>query len=121
LAVALVAGLLLVQSALTQTARPAAASAPAAGQFAPGAAPADCVPGAAWETVAAPDGGSYANNLYGVTALTANDAWAVGEQYSSSYGSYVPMIEHWNGSTWAVATASPYGISLRGASGVATN
>ena len=44
-----------------------------------------------------PNPGSY-NRLYDVTAVSANDVWAVGE-YASG-GVSQTLIEHWNGSTW---------------------
>jgi hypothetical protein len=83
------------------------------------ATPTPCGTGGGWQVVPAPDGGSYTNNLYSVAALAANDVWAVGEQYSYSFGSYVPMIEHWNGSAWSVVPASQYGVSLRGVAAIA--
>ncbi|HUS14308.1 MAG TPA: S-layer homology domain-containing protein, partial [Chloroflexia bacterium] len=59
--------------------------------------------------------------LYGVTAVAANDAWAVGEQYDSGLSSNVALMEHWNGSTWSVVPDSPYGLSLRGVAAFAAN
>ncbi|HUS13501.1 MAG TPA: hypothetical protein VM536_00605, partial [Chloroflexia bacterium] len=80
-----------------------------------------CVPQGAWSVVPAPDAGSYANGLYGVAAVSPNDAWAVGEQYYSAYSSYIPLVEHWNGSAWAVVQASQYGVSLRSVAALAAN
>lgn len=42
-------------------------------------------------------------DLQDVAAVTATDDWAVGQYYSFSGGYYLPLIEHWNGSTWSVA------------------
>jgi hypothetical protein len=80
-----------------------------------------CGPTAGWSRVPAPDGGSYSNALYGVAAISSNDAWAVGEQYSSGLSSYVPMIEHWNGAAWSVVQASQYGISLRAVTAISSD
>jgi hypothetical protein len=38
-----------------------------------------------------------------VAALSANDVWAVG--YFSGQG-YRTLVEHWNGSSWSVATSA---------------
>lgn len=65
--------------------------------------------GTTWSIVASPSPGtpsacgaqSYAGNyLYGVAAVSANDAWAVGEICPNGFGR--TLIEHWNGSKWTV-------------------
>jgi hypothetical protein len=53
--------------------------------------------------VTSPSPSSTANDLYAVSATSANDVWAVGYQNGSSNQ---PLIEHWNGSAWSVV-ASP--------------
>lgn len=52
--------------------------------------------GANWTQVASPNVLGGANQLFGITALSANDIWAVG----SAGG--VPLALHWNGSIWSV-------------------
>lgn len=52
--------------------------------------------GAAWTQVASPNIAGGANQLFGITAISANDIWAVG----SAGGA--PLALHWNGSTWSV-------------------
>jgi hypothetical protein len=79
-----------------------------------------CGPGG-WSVVPAPDGGSYSNALYGVASISPNDVWAVGEQYESAYSSYVPLVEHWNGSAWSVVQSSQYGVTLRGVTAISAN
>src|SRR2546427_8626105 len=51
----------------------------------------------AWATVPAATPGD-ASRLLGVTALSADDAWAVGswDQGAEDHG----LIEHWNGQAW---------------------
>ncbi len=55
--------------------------------------------GVAWTQVPTPlisvDGG---NEFYGVSALAANDVWAVGTD--TSYYRYHTLIEHWDGTAW---------------------
>lgn len=50
-----------------------------------------------WNTVASPPVGSE-GNLTAVTALSATDAWAVG-QYEGPDSLQRTLIEHWNGSS----------------------
>lgn len=58
--------------------------------------------GKQWSVVASPNPGPGNNKLYGVTAISANDAWAVGYSYNSPVQT---LIEHWNGSAWSVITS----------------
>lgn len=52
--------------------------------------------GSAWSQVASPNIPGGANQLFGITAIAANDIWAVG----SAAGA--PLAMHWNGSAWNV-------------------
>jgi hypothetical protein len=56
--------------------------------------------GTTWSTVATPAPAASDQQLKGVSAVSATDAWAVGNSNSG------PLILHWNGSKWA-ATPSP--------------
>ncbi|HLJ33483.1 MAG TPA: hypothetical protein VKU38_07530, partial [Ktedonobacteraceae bacterium] len=48
--------------------------------------------------------------LYGVAALSATDAWAVGNYYQGNQMPNAALIEHWNGSAWSqVPAAYPSG------------
>jgi len=45
-----------------------------------------------------------------VTAVSANDIWAVGDYYSnSSSGPFQTLIEHWNGTSWQVVSSPNLG------------
>jgi hypothetical protein len=68
----------------------------------PGATQVEQWNGAQWALVSSPSPGTLANALNGVTALAANDVWAVG---GSAGGT---LAEHWNGAGWSV-TPSPNG------------
>src|SRR5207302_5459658 len=57
--------------------------------------------GSTWSVVTSPNPGSIYNTLYGVTTVSATDAWAVGF-YVNTTGVTQTLIEHWNGSTWQV-------------------
>src|SRR5258708_35981555 len=64
--------------------------------------------GTAWSKVRRPSPGSGANYLYGVSAVSRSDAWAVGS-YSSSLnpGAYDTLILHWNGTAWTQVKSPP--------------
>jgi Lactonase, 7-bladed beta-propeller len=54
--------------------------------------------GAAWTQISSPNVSGGANQLFGVTAISASDVWAVGSV------SGAPLALHWNGSAWSVAS-----------------
>jgi hypothetical protein len=63
--------------------------------------------GTRWSTVASPNATQFYNELYGVSASSATDAWAVG------YANTRPEVNgwpsktvalHWNGTAWSLAT-----------------
>jgi len=65
--------------------------------------------GQQWSVIA---GGTIGNNdgkLKAVTALAANNIWAVGSIVGpqTKYGQ--GLIEHWNGVQWSVSSSAPYG------------
>lgn len=66
--------------------------------------------GSNWSVVSSPNPGSSNNLLYGVTALSANNVWAVG-QFLNSEGPSRALIEHWNGSQWSVVPSPTSGPS----------
>ncbi|HZU66636.1 MAG TPA: hypothetical protein VFA09_05095 [Ktedonobacteraceae bacterium] len=55
--------------------------------------------GLQWSLVSSPNVGSANNYLYGISADSANDIWAVG--YDST-GYTQSIIEHWDGSQWSL-------------------
>jgi len=65
--------------------------------------------GRAWKQVPSPTpAGSTQGELLGVSAISANDIWAVGS-YDLPTGAY-SLIEHWNGTAWSeVPSPSPGG------------
>src|SRR5579872_226968 len=56
-----------------------------------------------WSVVTSPNVGSGQNYLYGVTAITPNDVWAVGTSQSAT------LTEHWNGTQWSVVNSPSIG------------
>ena len=67
--------------------------------------------GTSWTQVASPSpAGTVENNyLYGVTATSAGNAWAIGAYLNTFNGStWDTLIEHWNGKNWQqVASPNP--------------
>jgi len=64
--------------------------------------------GTAWQQVSSPSPGGPGSNdeLFGVTATSANDAWAVGNVEAPT-GNETSLILHWNGLQWT-RKASPH-------------
>lgn len=66
--------------------------------------------GSRWESVPTPFVGNRINRLYGVSARTADDAWAVG-MWRSTTTTFHILIVHWNGVTWGLSSAPDPGIN----------
>ncbi|HEY6541346.1 MAG TPA: hypothetical protein VIZ18_10430 [Ktedonobacteraceae bacterium] len=67
--------------------------------------------GTNWQIVTSPSPGSFYNILYGVTAISASNVWAVGFDAGNS-GATQTLVEHWNGTSWsAVTSPSPASIN----------
>jgi hypothetical protein len=71
--------------------------------------------GAAWSTVTLPDPDpsdpGLQQQLYGVSADSASDVWAVGTHLvlTSTGDTFVPWSVHWNGSAWSVVSSPDKG------------
>jgi hypothetical protein len=61
--------------------------------------------GTQWRTVRNPAAAQPGAELNTVTAISATDIWAAGEQAGHASGSVVPLIEHWDGTQWRVTPA----------------
>lgn len=57
--------------------------------------------GTMWRVVGSPNPAGSANTLYAVSALSKNDAWAVGSQQVSNSPSQ-NLILYWNGTAWNI-------------------
>jgi hypothetical protein len=66
--------------------------------------------GRTWTAEKSPDPGGSSNDnaLYGVAAISATNAWAVGDYYNAPPDDRA-LIEHWNGKTWTAQTSPAYG------------
>lgn len=57
--------------------------------------------GTNWSIVPSPDPAATQAQIVGLSAVSANDVWAVGGLRAVP-GPYRTLIKHWNGSTWSV-------------------
>jgi hypothetical protein len=63
--------------------------------------------GAKWSIANTPNPGSVRDMLFGASAVSASDVWAVGNQEGAD-GIFETLAEHWNGRSWsAVRTPDP--------------
>lgn len=63
--------------------------------------------GTAWSVIPSPNVASSSSTLFGVSAISASNIWAVGFSFSSG-NPQKTLVEHWNGSKWKiVARPSP--------------
>ncbi len=75
--------------------------------------------GTSWKVVSSPNLGASFDYLQGITAVSANNVWAVGI-YSDGAVTIIALVEHWNGASWSVVSApSPdAGDSLYGVTNI---
>lgn len=64
--------------------------------------------GTQWNVVPSPNqpGADTPNYLYGVTAISANDAWAVGDYAPNGTGTFYTLTLHWDGTQWSIIPSS---------------
>src|SRR6266702_604354 len=75
--------------------------------------------GKRWAVVPSPDASMQSNLLDGVTAISATDAWAVGDFLNAS-GVFQTLTEQWDGTSWTVVPSpSPAGTLANPLFGVA--
>jgi hypothetical protein len=77
--------------------------------------------GTQWSIVPSPPAGSVPL-LYGVSAISANDVWAVG--WTGGQSGPITLTMHWNGSAWSVVASPNPSASdnfLHGVTALATN
>src|SRR5258708_6648103 len=58
--------------------------------------------GTAWSVVPSPNPSTQGDNLTGVAALSATNAWAVGFFENNAQSALQPIILHWNGTAWSL-------------------
>lgn len=78
---------------------------------------------AGWHVVPSPSVGMVGSQLSGISAVNANDIWAVGYDYTNVYSNRT-LAEHWNGSTWQVVPSPNVGNDvnfLYGVSAISAN
>ena len=74
--------------------------------------------GSRWSPVASPNPGQDTTILYGVTAVSANNSWAVGSYFNKNEER--TLVEHWDGMRWSVIRSpNPGGSDVDALMGVA--
>jgi hypothetical protein len=63
--------------------------------------------GSSWSIVPSPKPSSQPALLKGVAAISANDVWVAGTFTSNDQTAVLPLIEHWNGSSWSIVPKIP--------------
>ncbi|MEP7060307.1 MAG: hypothetical protein ABI828_06205 [Actinomycetota bacterium] len=66
--------------------------------------------------VPSPNVGTHASDLFGVTAISTNDVWAVG-RWGRLNGAGHALVEHWDGSTWSTVPVGLRNTILTSVSG----
>ncbi len=61
--------------------------------------------GTQWTVVPGADVAGFNDFLTDISAIAANDIWAVGASQSKNYQSSQTLIEHWNGTKWNIVTS----------------
>lgn len=68
--------------------------------------------GSAWQNVPVPSVGNGSARLFAIEGETANDVWAVGEAGCTNYSNCIqigPLVLHWEGTQWRLASAPTLG------------
>ena len=79
--------------------------------------------GTQWSVVSSPNPSAFRNVLNGVTAISTNDVWAVGE-FNNASGFFQTLTLHWNGKKWKVVASPNVGTNdnvLNGVTAVSTS
>ncbi len=77
--------------------------------------------GTTWSEVASPSPGAATNALFGVSALTPTDAWAVSESLATRPGVLRTVVLRWNGKDWTrVPSPNPNSSGVNNLAGVST-
>jgi hypothetical protein len=61
--------------------------------------------GTTWSLTTTPDPGAFGSALESITALSASDIWAVGQNQRSATGPVSTLTEQFNGTSWSVVTS----------------
>src|SRR5216684_2673823 len=73
--------------------------------------------GTTWSVVTSPNVASSGNDLVSVSAVSANNIWAVGNSFNNNTNSGKTLIEHWNGIRWSIVSSPSVGSFLNDLTG----
>jgi hypothetical protein len=77
-----------------------------------------------WTLVSCPSVPGVGQGLFGVTAISSSDAWAVGDVYNQTAGDQQTQVQHWDGTRWKIVTSPSVSKAynhLTGVSGTSSN
>ncbi|HEY6204972.1 MAG TPA: hypothetical protein VIW21_02285 [Chthoniobacterales bacterium] len=77
-----------------------------------------------WELVPSPSVPGVGQGLWAVTAISATDAWAVGDVYNQALGDQQTLTQHWDGTRWQTVSSPSRRNAynhLTGVSGTSSN
>jgi len=74
--------------------------------------------GTAWHIVDVPTPGALGDMLFSVSAVSARDVWAVGQQQAAD-SRFSTLIEHWDGDRWSVVPSVDPGTTGNSLFGIA--
>lgn len=78
--------------------------------------------GTRWSVIPSPNpSDGLDNRLYGVSATSANDVWAVGFSGTGSLGSLRTLILHWDGAKWSIVPSPNVSTGRAGGTGSSLN
>jgi hypothetical protein len=78
--------------------------------------------GTAWSQVKSPNPGAACNYLTAISAISATNAWAVGQSCTFAVNTCHTLIVHWNGTAWSqVASPNPGTVGFDPLSGVSAD
>jgi hypothetical protein len=79
--------------------------------------------GSQWSVIPSPSRNAHTNLLFGVTALSSTNVWAVGYSGDQNTVTYQTLIEHWDGTQWQIVSSPNSGVTtkLSGVSATSAN
>jgi len=76
--------------------------------------------GTSWSTVKVPRVSPVENVFYAVSGTSSSDVWAAGIEYDTTVGTWKPLVEHWDGTSWSISTTPDLGLQtyIRGVAAI---
>ena len=69
--------------------------------------------GIAWSITPSPSRSTNISELFGVTAISSGNIWAVGYSGDQNTVTYQTLVEHWDGLQWQIVSSPNSGVTTR--------